>query len=82
LEDYKEKYYDLINKGCLIYFYEEDREDKLTGSFHAFCVSIRKNGKTILNLYSKRSFKEALIVAHEILEVRFCCNNNFSSPRL
>ena len=70
MEDFKEKYDDLINRGYLINFYEEDRDYKITGKYHAFCVSIKKNGKAVLNYFSKKSCEEALIVAHELLEIR------------
>ncbi len=68
--DFKEKYDDLINRGYLIDFYEEDRELKITGKYHAFCVSIKKKDKVVLNHFSKKSCEEALIVAHELLEIR------------
>ena len=70
MEDFKEKYDDLINKGYLINFYEEEREYKIAGNYHVFCVSIRKNGKIIINHFSKKSYREALIVAYELLEIR------------
>jgi hypothetical protein len=69
MEDFKEKYDDLINRGYLIDFYEEDRNYPITGEYKAFCVSIKKEGKIVLNHSSKRSCKEALIVAHELLEI-------------
>ena len=70
METYEEKYNDLINRGYLIDFYEEDKDYKITGKYHAFCVSIRKNGKYVLKHFSNESFEAALIVAHELLEIR------------
>ncbi|MGA9291173.1 MAG: hypothetical protein WCE54_18795 [Ignavibacteriaceae bacterium] len=70
MEDFKEKYDDLINKGYLIDFYEEERDFKITGKYHAYCVSIKKNGKIMLNHFSRKSCEEALIVAHELLEIK------------
>ena len=70
MKDFKEKYDDLINRGYLIDFYEEDRDYKITGKYHAFCVSIKKNGRNVLNHFSKKSCEEALIVAHELLEIK------------
>ena len=68
--EFKEKYDDLINKGYLIDFYEEDRDYKITGKYHAFCVSITKKDKVVLNHFSKKSCEEALIVAYELLEIK------------
>jgi hypothetical protein len=70
MEDFKEKYDYLINRGYLIDFYEEDRNYKITGKYHAFCVSIKKNDKVVLDHFSKKSCEEALIVVHELLEIR------------
>ncbi|MEJ2615807.1 MAG: hypothetical protein P8Z35_12685 [Ignavibacteriaceae bacterium] len=68
--NFKEKYDDLVNRGYLIDFYEEDRNYKITGKYHAFCVSIKKNGKVVLKHFSKKSSGKALIVSHELLEIR------------
>ena len=70
MEDFKNKYDDLINKGYLIDFYEEDKDYKITGKYHVFCVSIKKKDKVVLNHYSKKSCEEALMVAHELLEIK------------
>ena len=70
MEDYKDKYDELISKGYLINLFEEDRNYEITGRFHAFCVSISKNGKTVLNHFSRKSYREALIIANELLEIR------------
>ena len=70
MEDFKEKYDDLINHGYMIDLYEEDREFKITGKYNAYCVSITKNGEKVLNHFSKKSCKEALIIAHELIEIK------------
>jgi hypothetical protein len=67
--NFKEKYDDLINRGFIVEFYEEDRNYPITGNYHAFCVSIKKNGETVLNHYSEKSHEQALIVAHEFIEI-------------
>lgn len=77
MQDFKDKYDDLINRGYLINFYEEDRNYKITGKYHAFGVTIKKNGKNVLNHFSKKSCEEALIVAHELLEIRNRYVRNF-----
>ena len=61
--NYKEKYDNLIDRGYLIDFYEEERDYKVTGKYHAFCVPIKKKDKVELNHYSKGSYEKALIVA-------------------
>jgi hypothetical protein len=63
MEEFKDKYDSLISKGYLIELYEQDREYGKTGIFHAFCISIMKDGKNVLNHFSRKSYREALIVA-------------------
>jgi stalled ribosome rescue protein Dom34 len=69
MEDYKEKYDDLIKRGFTIDFHEEDRNYPMTGPYHAFCVTIKKNDKIIKEGFSKTSHEHALILAHRSMEI-------------
>jgi hypothetical protein len=69
MEDFKEKFDDLIMRGYLLEFYEEDRDYPITGKYKAFCVAIKKEGKLVLNHSSRESSQAALIVAHKLLEI-------------
>ncbi len=69
MKGFKEKYDDIVNKGYVIDLYEEERNFPITGKYKAYCVSIKKYDKVILNHYSKKSTEDALIVAHEMMQI-------------
>jgi hypothetical protein len=69
MEDFKEKYDDLIKRGFTIDFHEEDRNYPITVPYHAFCVTIKKNGEIIKEGFSKTSHEQALLVAHKYMKI-------------
>ena len=68
MNDFKEKYDDLIKRGYSIDFYEEDRDFPITGKYKAYCVSIKKNDKEVLKDFSKESTEHALVNAYEMIK--------------
>jgi hypothetical protein len=78
MDEYQEKYDDLIKRGFTIEFHEEDRNYPMTGRYHAFCVSIKKNGEIIKERFSETSHEHALILAHGSMEITRDCQ---SRPR-
>ena len=68
MNDFKEKYDNLIKRGYSIDFYEEDRDFPITGKYKAYCVSIKKNDKEVLKHFSKESTEHALVNAYELIK--------------
>ena len=68
MNDFKEKYNDLIKRGYSIDFYEENRDFPITGKYKAYCVSIKKNDKEVLKHFSRESTENALVNAYEMIK--------------
>ena len=67
MEDFSNKFNDLLNRGYEINFNKKDEESKLTGKQTIYSVIINKNGKKILSFPSKISSEEALCNAYNII---------------
>ena len=65
--DFNEKYIDLIERKYHVVFHENDVI--MTDKYKTYGVTIRKNGKNILNQYSDISSEDALCNAHKIIQV-------------
>ena len=68
MEEFKEKYEDLLKRGYDISFYEKDnfnhfikRQEKI------YYVSFKKNGKELFHFPSRISSKEALLNAYNLV---------------
>jgi hypothetical protein len=60
MENFKEKYDDLIKRGFVIEFYEENIDYRIAVKYKAFCVSIKKNGKTIFKSFFKKIIRRSI----------------------
>lgn len=65
--DFNEKYEDLIERKYQVNFHENDII--MSGKSKTFGVTIRKDGKNVLDQFSDISSEEALCNAHKIIQV-------------
>jgi len=67
MEDFNEKFNDLLNRGYEINFNKKNEESKLTGKQTIYHVIIKKDGEKILSFPSKISSEEALCNAYNVI---------------
>ncbi len=67
MDDFNEKYNDLLKRGYEICFNKKDEESRIAGKQTIYHVIIKKDGRKILSFPSKNSSEEALCNAYDII---------------
>ncbi len=67
MNDFNEKYNDLLKRGYEISFDKKNEKSRLTGTQIIYYVMIKKEGKKILSFPSKASSEEALCRAYNMI---------------